>query len=341
MSVWITGLVVGGSTVVGAIASNRAADKAADASDDASRTQLQMYQQNRADMAPYREIGSQALNAYARAMGLAGSTATPQDVIGQNSFTDRNRQYGGKAGFEQATQGLSPIAGSTWRGRPIFTDGQGGIYSVRGRDATVGSAGVEYLGQAGEGGRGLKFDGTGIKSASGMLAYRDGQFYDGRGPRARVIDVRAPVMAEPTPQPGTTQPGTAQPDGDRYGGFYASPGYQFRLDEAARAVNQNAAARGQYMSGAREKALTRYSQGIASEEFGNYMNRLAAASGLGQTATQNSAMLGANAANNIANNQMNAGAARASGYLGIANTLTNAGNNFLAYRGMSGNNLNR
>jgi hypothetical protein len=128
---------------------------------------------------------------------------------------------------------------------------------------------------------------------------------------------------------------------DRYGGFYASPGYQFRQDEAARMVDQNAAARGRYMSGAREKALTRYSQGIASAEFGDYMNRLAAASGLGQTATNNSAILGANAASSVANNQINAGAARASGYLGVANTLNNTANNYLAYRGLSspGNNV--
>jgi hypothetical protein len=348
MSVWITGLVVGGSGVLGAAASDRAADTAADASDDASRTQLQMYQQNRADMAPYREVGNQALNAYARAMGLAGSTATSQDVIGQNAFLDRNRQYGGLEGFQDATQGLSPISGATWRGRPIFTDGQGGIFSVRGRDATVGSAGVEYLGQAGEGGRGLKFDGTGVKSASGMLAYRDGQFYDGRGPRANTIAVREPVTIEnQADQPAgqaTAQP-AAQPNAmtgdDRYGGFYASPGYQFRQDEAARMVDQNAAARGRYMSGAREKALTRYSQGIASAEFGDYMNRLAAASGLGQTATNNSAILGANAASSVANNQINAGAARASGYLGVANTLNNTANNYLAYRGLSspGNNV--
>jgi hypothetical protein len=303
-----------------------------------------MYQQNRADMAPYREVGNQALNAYARAMGLEGSTATSQDVIGQNAFFDRNRQYGGLEGFQDATQGLSPISGATWRGRPIFTDGQGGIFSVRGRDATVGSAGVEYLGQAAEGVRGLKFDGTRVKSANGKLDYRDGQFFDGQGPRANAIAVREPVTienqaAQPTGQPAA-QPNAMTGD-DRYGGFYASPGYQFRQDEAARMVNQNAAARGRYMSGARDKALTRYSQGIASAEFGDYMNRLAAASGLGQTATNNSAILGANAASSVANNQINAGAARASGYLGVANTLNNTANNYLAYRGLSspGNNV--
>lgn len=49
--------------------------------------------------------------------------------------------------------------------------------------------------------------------------------------------------------------------------FKADPGYQFRLSEGTKAVKRSAAARGNYDSGATMKALTKYGQGLASQEF--------------------------------------------------------------------------
>lgn len=140
------------------------------------------------------------------------------------------------------------------------------------------------------------------------------------------IGKKYPEYAQPAQQ---GQP-EGQPGDDRYGGFYASPGYQFRLDEGTRALDRSASARGLLLSGAQNKALTRYGQGVASEEFGNYTNRLAALAGLGQTANQSVAssagQYGANAGNAI----MNSGMARASGYLNTANTIGSVANNVLA-----------
>lgn len=55
--------------------------------------------------------------------------------------------------------------------------------------------------------------------------------------------------------------------------FVKDPGYQFRMDEGAKAVNNTAAARGNLLSGAAAKEMQRYSQGFASNEFGNAYNR--------------------------------------------------------------------
>jgi hypothetical protein len=51
------------------------------------------------------------------------------------------------------------------------------------------------------------------------------------------------------------------------------PGYGFRLSEGIKALERSAAARGGLMSGGTGKALTRYGQEAASQEFGNAFNR--------------------------------------------------------------------
>jgi hypothetical protein len=105
--------------------------------------------------------------------------------------------------------------------------------------------------------------------------------------------------------------------------FTASPGYQFRMDEGTKAIDRSAAARGMLRSGPTLKALDRYSQGLASDEYTNQFNRLAAISGIGQTATNSTAAAGAGAANNISNALTQAGQARASSYIGQANAYAN------------------
>jgi hypothetical protein len=51
------------------------------------------------------------------------------------------------------------------------------------------------------------------------------------------------------------------------------PGYQFRLAEAQKAIERSAAARGTLQGGATMKALTRYSQDAASQEYQNAFQR--------------------------------------------------------------------
>jgi hypothetical protein len=126
--------------------------------------------------------------------------------------------------------------------------------------------------------------------------------------------------------------------------FQADPGYAFRLAEGEKAINRAGAARGLWDSGGTLKALTRYGQGLASDEFSNaynrynqdttnQFNRLASLAGVGQTAAQQVGQAGQNFATQAGANTM-AGArgagdamtqaanARASGYIGGANAIT-------------------
>ena len=116
--------------------------------------------------------------------------------------------------------------------------------------------------------------------------------------------------------------------------FQADPGYQFRMDQGAQGLQRSAAARGGLLNGGTLKALSRYGQDYASNEFGNAYNRwnndttsrynrLAGIAGLGQTTASQVAGYGAANAANAGNNAMQAGNAAASGYIGRANAVQN------------------
>lgn len=112
--------------------------------------------------------------------------------------------------------------------------------------------------------------------------------------------------------------GGAAPD---LGEFYADPGYQFRLAEGNRALDRSGAARGTLLSGAQIKAAQRYNQGLASQEFGNFFNRLYSLSSQGLNAAAQTGQFGANAAANQANYGLAAGNATALGRLGQADLV--------------------
>lgn len=112
------------------------------------------------------------------------------------------------------------------------------------------------------------------------------------------------------------------------------PGYQFNLQQGNQAVQRNLAANGLLDSGAAQKALTQYGQGMATQATGQYLNGLQSLAGLGQTATANTGAVGANTANQVGSNQIYAGNAQASGYANQANAV-NSGLSGLA--GVYGN----
>lgn len=106
--------------------------------------------------------------------------------------------------------------------------------------------------------------------------------------------------------------------------YTQSPGYDFRFREGIRAIDNAASRRGMVDSGARDKALMRFGQGIAAEDYNNWYNRLAGIAGVGQTATgQGNALAGAYGTN-LANIYGQGANAQAAGTVGQANAITNA-----------------
>lgn len=114
--------------------------------------------------------------------------------------------------------------------------------------------------------------------------------------------------------------------------FEADPGYQFRMDEGMRGVEGGAAARGGLLSGAALKAIQKYGQGLASQEYGNaynrftsdqtnQYNRLAGLVNTGQGATNQLTNAAGAFGQSQANNIIGAGNAQAAGTIGAANSI--------------------
>lgn len=145
----------------------------------------------------------------------------------------------------------------------------------------------------------------------GTSSYRDGGQRPGTTP---------PSTTAPTPTPTQTPQA-------RYLGFQKTPGYQFMVDEAEKGAINHLSALGMKNSGAALKALTKLRSGLANQEYGTYLNRLSAMAGGGQTQVNQNNTLASNSALTQGQLMQDAGAARASGYVGGANAWTGALNN--------------
>ena len=139
-----------------------------------------------------------------------------------------------------------------------------------------------------------------------------------------------PTSSTPPPSPG-------EPD---YSKFFSSPDYEFALEQGILALDRSAAARGQLTGGGHLRDLTSFGQGLASQQYGNYFNRLMSLVQGGQSAATaaanaavgagtNLANLSMNFGNSAANSTQNQGAAAASGAVGVANALSNLPTNLL------------
>lgn len=135
--------------------------------------------------------------------------------------------------------------------------------------------------------------------------------------------------------PATPQQ-SAQTYQNAFDNYRNSTGYQFRLGEGQRSLDNSYASRGVGQSGAAAKAALQYGQNIASGEFGNYLNALMAQQGVGLSAAgaqagvstgYANAVSGNNqvAADAIANGALLKGQANAGLYAGIGNALGNVG----------------
>lgn len=69
------------------------------------------------------------------------------------------------------------------------------------------------------------------------------------------------------------------------GAFQAGPGYQFAMDQGTQAALRGASAAGMLNSGNTLTALTGYGQGLANQEYGGWLDRLAGQSQQGLQAT--------------------------------------------------------
>ena len=124
--------------------------------------------------------------------------------------------------------------------------------------------------------------------------------------------------------------------------FTADPGYGFRLAEGQKALDRQAAARGGLISGGALKAAQRYGQEMGSQEYTNAFNRyqterqarlnpLQSLAGVGQTSVAQLGAAGQAMATGVGEAGGQAAQARASGYMGGANALSQGLSQYMGY----------
>ncbi|AVU02511.1 hypothetical protein ACQR5V_21355 [Xanthomonas oryzae pv. oryzicola] len=156
----------------------------------------------------------------------------------------------------------------------------------------------------------------------------------------------------------------SQLNSGNYSSFQESPDYQFTLQQGLQGLDRSAAARGSLYSGGQQADIMQYGQGLASQQYNNYYNKLASLAGQGQSAasalagvgntyanaTANNAYQGAANSNaltglltgvgsNLASNINYGGGGRQSSYTGNgtgAGSINQFGNNLAAFKGMYG-----
>lgn len=312
---------IAGAAVIGAVVSSNNASKASNATQNAanlaSATQQNQFNQTRQDQLPSMNRGNAAGNQLAYLMGLPG--------------------YGPPPGAYQqpANGGAYAPAPGTWS--PTKPPNDGAYIPAPGS----WSLPIEYQ------------DPGGVPSAFGMVSQKSA---DEPGSVFTGGTLSAPPASTGTHGGGSVGWGTGSPQQAQgayntqmgaYGSlstpfsqtnWQADPGYAFRLAEGQKALERSGSAKGLTLSGAQQKALLAYGQGMGAQEYGaaygrynndqsTLFNRLSGIAGTGQQANQFVGQLGSNMANQVSGNMMNAGAGQAAGYLAQGNAWTGALNN--------------
>ncbi len=118
--------------------------------------------------------------------------------------------------------------------------------------------------------------------------------------------------------------------GGDYSAFQNSPDYQFSLQQGLQGLDRSAAARGSLYSGGQQADLVNYSQGLASQQLGNYRNSLFSLANMGASSGSALAGIGQNYAGAYGQNLNNSAAAQG------ANALTQGNNWTQALAGLGG-----
>lgn len=118
-----------------------------------------------------------------------------------------------------------------------------------------------------------------------------------------------------------------------YSAFYQSPDYQFALQQGQQALDRSAAARGSLFSGGQNADTLKFGQGLASQQFGNFYNRLAGLAGIGQSSAQNLGAAGMGMANSIGNLNMQNAQNQMGSVYDKANAWSNFGNQLAGFGG--------
>ncbi len=305
-------------------ASKGAAGQIAAGADAATQAQLAMYYQTREDYRPWREAGGQGINYLTDILKAGPGGTLPRTTNALTQFQSPYQQTSPtiKSVSWEPTQTGQPSA--EMAGRPALSAADSALANFNLSNYNL----VPY---------GRTNDGS-----EGWIDQNTQAFY---GPGSEVARAKAYQTANPpqtTPTGYQTMPGGSPAAagstgvaedlswqtgwGDWADRYKASPYYNFLLGEGTKAIERGAAARGKLISGAENKALLEYGQGMASTDYDKWLSRWyqsltpwQSLAGLGLTATGGVTQAGLQTASNVGTNALTASTAQAAGTLGQAN----------------------
>jgi hypothetical protein len=122
--------------------------------------------------------------------------------------------------------------------------------------------------------------------------------------------------------PGGTGP-TASTAAGATSALTQYPGYQFGLQQGQSALASSDASRGLLLSGGQLAAQQQFGQNYAQQQAWNpYISQLSSLTGTGENAAAQTGVIGQSTGTNVANSQLAAGQAAASGIVGSANAIS-------------------
>lgn len=127
--------------------------------------------------------------------------------------------------------------------------------------------------------------------------------------------------------------GPVEGNSSQYNQFYQSPDYQFSLHQGLQGLDRSAAARGGLYSGGHQADVLNYAEGLASQNYNNYANRLAGLAGIGQSTATNLGNMGAQTASRIGNIGLNNAQLQNQSSYDSTNAWTNGLNSLMGLAG--------
>lgn len=106
--------------------------------------------------------------------------------------------------------------------------------------------------------------------------------------------------------------------------FYETPDYVVARDQGLRGLDRSLAARGGLNAGGADADRMAFASNLATQNYGQYYNRLANLASMGQNAVAQTGTGIQNTASNIGNALMSGANAQAAGYINSANAYSNA-----------------
>jgi len=334
---WVAVAVGVGSVVTGYLGSqsaNKAGKAAQQGSQQAIDEARRQFDLVRGDTAGQRALGNNAISALSRLYGYGPSPTLQSGPAGAPTVSASPVSYGGSQvsdGLKQALIGGGGVGSWLGVGKMLGIGGSKHGDEKRNAEAFFRDNQVYDLGNGKYAlADGTTFDQSQIRDLAGdwygATYAPDGNQADWQQRYAtRVAGLEKTPMGQPaSAAPGQTAPaatGTGTPD---MSVFFASPDYQFRLNEGQKAIDRSAAARGGLLSGGAQREGIRYSSNLASGEYGAFVDRLMQQAGLGSTGIGASAAAGANTASNVGNAAIYGGNAKGSAYMQGASAINNS-----------------